>query len=356
MPDAAPAVAPPVTQPSNLAPPPKVTPRPGPVVEVKPKPTAPAGERVIDFTDHTGKSHKYTEKELAALVLRGKSTQETLTKWDRKRSEHEKKEADFNARVERLKGDPDALEDFLSSQGIARAALEKILAKAITHETLNDDQKALAEERRKREALEKQQQEREEQEAEGKHGAEVQKVYQELSSLFLDSLKQADIPEKLAPVMFPHMARLYRAAKNAGMQPEPGMFAQHLAGALDELVAARAASLPLERLEGFIGKRKWRPSEDVEEQELSYEDIAHRRKLLALKAKRAGTGIPGVSAAPVAGSGAAAGAITLPGGVVRTLPGELQNAYWGMQRASPEELPGKRQRFEAMARKAGVKL
>jgi len=358
MADAAPVTpAPSTTPPPNgAAAPGKPPPKPGPVVEVKPKPgaAAPIGERVIDFTDHNGQPHKYTEKELSALVLRGKSTQETLTKWDQKRSAHEKREADFNAKVERLKGDPEALRDFLESQGIGRAALEKILAKDINHDLLNDDQKALAEERRKREALEKQKQEREEQEQEGQRAAEVQQHYQELSSLFMESLKQAEIPEELAPELFPRMASLYRAVRKAGHTPDPGMFAQHLRDKLDALVATRAASLPLEKLEGFIGKRKWKPSDDAEEVELSYEDIAHRRKLLALKAKRFGT--PGVAAAPVAGSGGSAGAIMLDGATIRNMPGPLHNAYYAQLRASPEELPGKVRRFMDDARKAGVKI
>jgi hypothetical protein len=357
MADAAPAVPSPAptSAPSNGAAPPKVAPKPAPVVEVKPKaPTPPPGERIVEFVDHNGQQHRMTEKELAAYVLRGKSTQETLTKWDKKRAEHERREADFNAKVESLKADPRALKSFLVSQGIERKVIEAILAEEIQHETLNEDQKALAEERRKREELEAREKQREEEEATRAHQAEVQQHYSELSTLFLESLKAAEIPEQMAPDLFPRMASLYRAVKKAGHDPDPRMFAQHLAAKLDDLLAKRAASTPLEKLESLIGKRKFKPSEDAEEVELDYAEIVHRRKLAALRQKRAG--VPGVVAAPVAGTATAKGAIELSGDVVRAMPGDMQNAYWAMKRASPEELPGKRARFEQMARKVGVKI
>jgi len=353
----APAAVPTPAAPSNGAAPPKPV-KPGPVVEVKPKPAAPAtppGEQMVEFPDHKGEMIRMTAKEAAAYIHRGKVAQETLTKWDRKRAEIERRESDFNARVERLKSDPDALEDFLTSNGVPRANVEKILAKALKEETLTEDQRALAEERRKREALEAKEKEREEQEQGQRFQAEVEQHRQNIAGLFMESLKVAEIPEEMAPELFPRMASLYRAVANAGQEPDPHMFAQHLRDKLDSLLAKRASSLPLEKLEGFIGKRKHRFSDDGPEEEMDYATYVRRRDLAALRAKRAG--VPGAPAAPAAATRAVAGAtITLDGEMVRNMPADLQNAYYAQLTAHPEEATSKKNLFLQLARKYKVKV
>jgi len=357
MADAAPAPAPTPAAPPNGATPPKPV-KPGPVVEVKPKPGAsatPPGEQMVEFPDHKGEMIRMTAKEAAAYIHRGKSAQETLTKWDKKRAEFEKREAEFSARVERLKSDPSGLKAFLAEIGADPHKLgQSLVLEEIEEGKLTEDQKALREERRKREELEAREKQREEDAAQQALQAEVEQHYNELSNLFIESLKAAEIPEEMAPDLFPRMASLYRAVKNAGHEPDPRMFAQHLKAKLDSLLQKRASSLPLEELEGFIGKRKWKPADDAEEQELDYAEIVHRRKLAALKAKRAG--VPGMPATPAAASKPSTSPMSLPAEVVSRMPGDAQNAYWAMQRASAEELPGRVERFKAAARKAGVKI
>jgi hypothetical protein len=369
-----------------VAPAPVATPTPPAAGEVKPapgaKPESPEAPSRVKLRDpRTGQFVEVEEGEAWALYTRGKSAQKTLATWEREKAATEKTLKEREARLERLK-DKGELRKFLQEIGHDPRKLgEEFVLEQIEDEKLSPAEKELRAERAKREELEAKEAERTQQEQQQKYEAAKAQEADRLGNLFADALEEAGIPEKASRMFFPAMAGLYRGARAQAMReaqemgaqtgqavdyrtfmPPPTYFAEHLrdtmSGMLKQYAEAHPAEMadlfkgyaqarPVEELEGLIGEREY------EGKKLKYPEIVNARYVKALLEKRKGT--PGV-ATPATGGTSAVGSYDLPGGVVRSMPGDLQNLYWRMQTAHPEEKAGIVRNFEATAKKYGVAL
>lgn len=361
--------------------------------EVKPttKPTAPtanpeaatAAPASVKLRDpRTGQFVEVDGGEAWALYNRGKSAQKTLAAWEREKAATEKGLKEREARLERLK-DKGELRKFIEEMGHdPRKLSEEIVLEQIEEEKLSPEAKALKEERAKREALEAKEAERTQQEEKQRYEQAKAQEAERLGTMFADALEAAGIPEKASRMFYPAMAGLWRGARSAAMQearevsqqtgqpvdyrtlmPPPTFFAEHLKETMSgmlrqyaeahpremaELFKGYAQAQPVEELEGLIGEREY------EGKRLKYPEIVNRRYVQALLEKRKGT--PG-AAQPQVPSGSTGGtSYELPGDVVARMPGDIQNLYWRMQTAHPEEKPGIIRNFESLARKYGVQL
>lgn len=363
----------------------KPTPKPG---APTPKPEAgaapaPEGPRKVKFRDPHGKEHEVEENDLAAHYFRGRKAQDTLSKWQQEKAATEKQWKEKEARLERLK-DKGELRKFLQELGHDPRKLgEEFVLEQIEEEKLSPEAKALKEERAKREELERKETERTQQEEQKQYEAKRAEEANRLGTMFADAMEEVGIPDTLAGIFYPGMARLYKAARTAAREearaymeqtgqqvdfrtliPPASYFAEHLRNSLDELMERYAPGRP-EKMAGlFKGYAQARPVEELEDligereyegRKLKYPEIVNQRYVKALLEKRKGT--PGATQASVAGGGAAvAGGYELPGDVVRRMPADLQNLYYRMQTADRDEKPGIVRNFEATARKYGVQL
>jgi hypothetical protein len=359
----------------------KPTTKPGtPAPKPEAAPETPARVKLRD--PRTGQFVEVEEGEAWALYQRGKSTQKTLSTWEREKAAKEKEFKDKEARFERLK-DKGELRKFIQEMGHDPRKLgEEYVLEQIEEEKLSPEGKALREERAKREALEAKEQERTQQEQQQKYEVAKAQEADRLGNTFADALEAAGIPEKASRMFFPAMAGLWKAERTRAKQEAremsqqtgqavdfrtlmapPSYFAEHLkdtmGGMLRQYAEAHPAEMadlfkgyaqarPVEELEGLIGER------DYEGKKLKYPEIVNRRYVAALLEKRKGT--PGVAQPQAQAGSATPSSYDLPGEVVRSMPGDLQNLYWRMQNAHPEEKAGIVRNFEATARKYGVKL
>jgi hypothetical protein len=358
-----------------------VTPTPKPTT---PKPAAaPEAPAKVKLRDpRTGQFVEVDEGEAWALYTRGKSTQKTLSTWEREKAAKDKEWKDRDARMERLK-DKGELRKFIHELGHDPRQLgEEYVLEQIEEEKLSPAEKAYKEEKAKREALEAKEAERTQQEDEKRYDAVRAQEADRLGNLFADALEAAGIPEKASRMFFPAMAGLYRGARSAAIQqarehtqqtgeavdyhsfmPAPGFFAEHLKdtvsgmlrqyaeahpGEMQDLFKGYAAARPVEELEGLIGEREHNGKK------MPYAKIVNERYVAQLLEKRKGT--PGAAPAHATNGGGGTSSYDLPGEVVRSMPGELQNLYWKMQTAHPDERPGVIRNFESTARKFGVAL
>jgi hypothetical protein len=330
----------------------------------------------------TGQFVEVDEGEAWALYNRGKAAQKTLSAWEREKAAKEKEFKEKEARFERLK-DKGELRKFIEELGHDPRKLgEEFVLEQIEEEKLSPAERAYREEKAKREALEAKEQERTKQEQQQQYEARKAAEANRLGTMFADAMEEVGIPETLSGIFYPGMSRLYKAVRTAAreearaymeqtgqqidfrtLMPPASYFAEHLRNSLDELMEryapgrpekmaglfkGYAAARPVEELEDLIGAREY------EGRKLKYPEIVNARYVKALLEKRKGT--PG-AVQPASHGGAAAGsAYDLPGDVVRNMPADLQNLYYRMQTASPEEKPGVVRNFEATARKYGVQL
>lgn len=337
----------------------------------------------VKFRDpRTGQFVEVDEGEAWALYNRGKSAQKTLSAWEREKAATEKALNEREARLERLK-DKGELRKFIEEMGHDPRKLgEEFVLEQIEEEKLSPAEKAYREEKAKREALEAKEAERTKQEEQQKYEHAKAQEADRLGTMFADALEAAGIPEKASRMFFPAMAGLWRGARSAAMlearemsaqtgqpvdyrtlMPPANYFAEHLKETMSsmlrqyaeahpkemaELFKGYAQAQPLEELEGLIGEREY------EGRKLRYPEIASQRYVKALLEKRRGT--PGIAQPQAMAGGTGGTSYDLPGDVVRNMPGELQNLYWKMQTAHPEEKAGIIRNFEATARKYGVQL
>lgn len=377
-----------------VAPAPAATTAPPAAGEVKPtpKPTAPKPEAAAPAPEgpgkvklrdpRTGQFVEVEEGEAWALYNRGKSTQKTLSRWEQERTASEKSLKEREARLERLK-DKGELRKFLLEMGHDPRKLgEEFVLEQIEEEKLSPAEKAYREEKSKREALEAKEAERTQQEDQQRYEQAKAQEADRLGNLFVDALEAAGIPEKASRMFFPAMAGLYRGARAQAMReaqemsaqtgqavdyrslmPPPNYFAEHLKDTMSGMLRQYAEAHPKDMEELFKGYAQARTVEELEEiigereyegKKLKYPEIVNQRYVKSLLEKRKGT--PGAIPPQATGGVSSVGSYDLPGEVVRSMPGDLQNLYWRMQTAAPEEKPGIVRNFEATARKYGVAL
>jgi hypothetical protein len=380
---AAPTSAPSASTPTTAAPPNgvvKPTPKPGTPDPLRESPEAPARVKLRD--PRTGQFVEVDEGEAWALYNRGKSAQKTLSAWEREKAAKEKEFQAKEARFERLK-DKGELRKFIQDLGHDPSKLgEEFLLEQIQHDKLSDEGKALKEERAKREALEAKEKERTQQEEAQRYETLKAQEADRLGNTFADALEAAGIPEKASRMFFPAMAGLWKAERTRAKQearemseqtgqavdfrtlmPPPAYFAEHLKDTMGGMLRQYAEAHPAEMADLFKGYAQARPVEELEgligEREhngkkMPYPKIVNERYVAALLEKRKGT--PGVAQPQAQAGSATPSSYDLPGEVVRSMPGDLQNLYWRMQNAHPEEKSGIVRSFEATARKYGVKL
>ena len=183
----------------------------------------------------------------------GRMTESSFRRWEEAakiRKEAERREAEQKKRFE----DPRITEIKAKEPGISDEDAWALLRVQELYEKsqMNPDQRALAEERSKREALEKQAKEREEEAKQAKLAAETKSAAAKVDREATEAMQKHGMPKdpKWARAVFDHLAAMIRA----GAEPDVEAAVLHVKRLVQADDRSRLAALSDEQLEGWLGK------------------------------------------------------------------------------------------------------
>lgn len=198
---------------------------------------------------------EFEESALAGLVRRGKNSAQLMSKAEARFRDAEKKAAEVEAKLSRLKADPfGALRELgvdprsLSEQEILRAIEEE------KERALPPEERAIRERARKADEYERQLKEREEKARAAEEDAEVEHHRQQFDSLFTEALVATGLPKTSARRVMHHVAAVYAAAERAGEQVDPADAAAHAVESLRAEQRALIQGMSVEEVHAWLGE------------------------------------------------------------------------------------------------------
>lgn len=168
------------------------------------------------------KEEEFDERTLAGLASRGRNAAQLMSRADKVRIDAERKAADAEAKLARLKDNPRAV---LKELGIdVRGFSEAEILEAIEEEkerALPPEERAIRQRAREADSLKKQLDERQKSEKQAREDAETEQHKERFASLFVEAMKQTGLPPTSARAVMHRVASVYMAAANAGEEVQP---------------------------------------------------------------------------------------------------------------------------------------
>lgn len=221
--------------PAGVAPAPESGPEGGQEGGTNGQPAPPTPRKLkLKGIDGPDVEREYDEAELVGLAQRGKQTARILSKAEERAQAAAKKEAEYEAKISRLKGaDAKAQRAALREMGVdVRKLAEAEVEEYFSERELTPEQKRIRE-------LEAKEKERQAKDSEAKTKAEQEALEteeahhrDELSALFLDVMELARLPKSSSRAAFARIAPLYQAAQSTGVEISPEVAAERVKGAL----------------------------------------------------------------------------------------------------------------------------
>lgn len=190
-----------------------------------PEATPPAGETPAEkrirlkFGD---KEEEFDERTLAGLASRGRNAAQLMSRADKVRIEAERKAADAEAKLARLKDNPRAV---LKELGIdVRGFSEAEILEAIEEEkerALPPEERALRQRAREADSLKKQLDERQQSEKQAREDAETEQHKEHFAHLFMEAMDKTGLPSGSRRAVMHRVASVYMAAAQAGEEIQP---------------------------------------------------------------------------------------------------------------------------------------
>lgn len=186
---------------------------------------APVGETQADKRIRLklgDKEEEFDERTLAGLASRGRNAAQLMSRADKVRIDAERKAADAEAKLARLKDNPRAV---LKELGIdVRGFSEAEILEAIEEEkerALPPEERAIRQRAREADSLKKQLDERQKSEKQAREDAETEQHKERFANLFVEAMKQTGLPPTSARAVMHRVASVYMAAANAGEEVQP---------------------------------------------------------------------------------------------------------------------------------------
>lgn len=220
--------------------------------------TPPAGETAADKRIRLklgDREEEFDERTLAGLASRGRNAAQLMSKADKIRLDAERKAADAEAKLARLKDNPRAV---LRELGIdVRGLSEKEILEAIEEEKergLPPEERALRQRAREADEYKRKLEEREQSERQAREDAETEQHKERFAQLFVDAMKQTGLPPTSARAVMHRVASVYMAAAQAGEEVQPEEAAAYAMEHLRKEQRAILGGMSVPELVDWLGK------------------------------------------------------------------------------------------------------
>jgi hypothetical protein len=227
--------------------------QPQPGQQEKPPGETPESKR-IRLRLEADREEEFDESTLAGLVKRGKNSAQLMSKAQQRFADAEKRAADVDAKLARIKSDPFGV---LRELGVdPRGLSEQEILRAIEEEkerALPPEERALRERARKADEYERQLKEREDKAKQDEEDAETEHHRQAFDTVFSESLQIAGLPKTSVRRAMPYVAQLYKAMLEAGEEPSPQDAAAHAVEGLRAEQRALIQGMSVEELNAWLG-------------------------------------------------------------------------------------------------------
>lgn len=219
----------------------------------------PAGEtpeaKRIRLRLEADREEEFDESTLAGLVRRGKNSAQLMSKAEARFRDAERKAAEVEAKLARLKSDPFGT---LRELGVdPRTLSEQEILRAIEEEkerALPPEERALRERARKADEYERQLKEREEAAKAEAENAEVERHKEEFANLFTQAMEATGLPKSSARRVMHYTAQVYAAAEKAGEQVDPHDAAAYAVENIRAEQRAIIQGMSVEELHAWLGE------------------------------------------------------------------------------------------------------
>lgn len=168
------------------------------------------------------KEEDFDERTAAGLISRGRNAAQLMSKADKIRQEAERKAAEAEAKLSRLKADPFSV---LRELGVdVRGMSEREIMAAIEEEkerALPPEEQALRRKAREADEYKRKLEEREKSEAQAREDAETEHHKEAFAGTFLKAMESTGLPPSSARAVMHRVASVYLAAVQAGEEVSP---------------------------------------------------------------------------------------------------------------------------------------